>query len=48
MMAATLSNMRQHPPRQRGVFTLTTVERVLAVMFTCGMYDYSGELAYRV
>ena len=47
-MAATLSNMGQHPLTGVHVFDINAVKRVLAVMFTCGMYDYSGEWAYRV
>jgi len=48
MMAATLSNIGQQPVTREHVFDLTCVRRMLAVMFTCGMYDYSGEWAYRV
>jgi glutaminase len=47
-MAATLSNMGQHPTTHTQVFDVLSVKRTLAVMFTCGMYDYSGEWAYRV
>jgi glutaminase len=32
----------------RPVFDIVTVKRMLSIMFTCGMYDYSGEWAYRV
>lgn len=48
MMGATLSNMGQNPATGREVFDLRTVKDVLSIMFTCGMYDYSGEWAYRV
>ncbi len=48
MTGATLSNMGQHPITQAHAFDLMSVRRTLAVMFTCGMYDYSGEWAYRV
>jgi glutaminase len=48
MMAATLSNMGQHPLSGVHAFDISAVKRMLAVMFTCGMYDYSGEWAYRV
>jgi len=47
-MAATLSNMGQHPVTGDPVFDLTATRAMLAIMFTCGMYDYSGEWAYRV
>jgi glutaminase len=48
MMAATLSNMGRNPLTGEQAFDLGTVKRILAIMFTCGMYDYSGEWAYRV
>jgi glutaminase len=48
MMAATLANIGQQPDTREHVFDPTCVRRMLAVMFTCGMYDYSGEWAYRV
>ena len=47
-MAATLANMGRNPLTDQGVFDLVTVRSMLAIMFTCGMYDYSGEWAYRV
>ena len=47
-MAATLSNMGQHPATGDPVFDLGSTRAMLAIMFTCGMYDYSGEWAYRV
>src|SRR5262249_25245570 len=48
MMAATLANMGRNPLTGVQVFDLGAVRRMLAIMFTCGMYDYSGEWAYRV
>src|SRR5262245_55750192 len=48
MMAATLSNMGCNPVTGESVFSVTSVKDVLSVMFTCGMYDYSGQWAYRV
>ena len=48
MMAATLSNMGSHPITGRSVFSVRYVKDVLSIMFTCGMYDYSGHWAYRV
>jgi glutaminase len=48
MMAATLANMGRHPVTGVQVFDLLAVRSMLAIMFTCGMYDYSGEWAYRV
>jgi glutaminase len=48
MMGATLANMGRHPMTRRQVFEIESVKHMLAIMFTCGMYDYSGEWAYRV
>jgi glutaminase len=48
MMGATLSNMGRHPVTNVQVFDVSSVKHMLAIMFTCGMYDYSGEWAYRV
>jgi glutaminase len=41
-MAATLARMGQNPITQEYVFDLKAVRDTLSVMFTCGMYDYSG------
>jgi len=41
-MAATLAKMGQNPVTQEFVFDLKAVRDTLSVMFTCGMYDYSG------
>lgn len=48
MMAATLSNMGCHPITGEAALAMSCVKDVLSVMFTCGMYDYSGQWAYRV
>ena len=47
-MGATLSNMGRNPNTDDMVFDLKSTRAMLAIMFTCGMYDYSGEWAYRV
>jgi glutaminase len=47
-MGATLSNMGRNPSSDEMVFELKSTRAMLAIMFTCGMYDYSGEWAYRV
>jgi len=48
MMGATLANMGVNPVTGARVFDHGSVTHMLSVMFTCGMYDYSGEWAYRV
>jgi glutaminase len=48
MIGATLANMGQNPLTGAHVFDIGCVKHMLAIMFTCGMYDYSGEWAYRV
>jgi glutaminase len=47
-MGATLANMGENPKTGRAVFDLSAVRDTLAVMFTCGMYDYSGHWALDV
>jgi glutaminase len=48
MMGATLSNMGCHPLTGRPALSIAAVKDVLSVMFTCGMYDYSGQWVHRV
>lgn len=48
VMAATLSNMGCNPMTGQMAFSVGTVKDVLSVMFSCGMYDYSGQWAFRV
>jgi len=48
MMSATLANMGCHPITGRSAFSIRYVKDILSIMFTCGMYDYSGQWAYRV
>ena len=48
MMAATLANMGCHPVTGQSAFSIRYVKDVLSIMFTCGMYDHSGQWAYRV
>lgn len=47
-MAATLANMGENPLTHVEVFDLRAVRSTLAVMFSCGMYDYSGSWIYDV
>ena len=48
MMGATLANMGRNPRTGESAFTIRYVKDILSIMFTCGMYDYSGQWAYRV
>jgi glutaminase len=48
MMGATLANMGRNPLTGDSAFTIRHVKDILSIMFTCGMYDYSGQWAYRV
>ena len=47
-IGATLANMGRNPLTGEGAFDIQCVKSMLSVMFTCGMYDYSGQWAYRV
>lgn len=48
VMAATLANYGVNPITGIEVLKLEHVEKVLSVMSTCGMYDYSGRWLYDV
>lgn len=47
-MAATLANGGVNPRTGEEVLAPSVTERVLTVMATCGMYDFSGEWPFRV
>lgn len=47
-VAATLANGGVNPVTGRHALAAEDVERVLAVMATCGMYDYAGSWLYEV
>jgi glutaminase len=48
-MAGTLANMGRNPiTGEHALLDMASIKDVLSVMFTCGMYDYSGQWAYRV
>ena len=47
-IGATLANLGENPISKKQVFDFTAVRDTQAVMFTCGMYDYSGNWAYDV
>ncbi|HEV8395859.1 MAG TPA: glutaminase A [Vicinamibacterales bacterium] len=48
MMSGTLANMGRNPMTGDSAFSIRHVKDILSIMFTCGMYDYSGQWAYRV
>jgi glutaminase len=48
VMGATLANLGNNPLTGEEVFDIECVKDMLSIMFTCGMYDYSGQWAYRV
>lgn len=48
MIGATLANLGTNPVTGADVFRPDDVRDVLAVMLTCGMYDYSGAWVLRV
>jgi glutaminase len=47
-MGATLAHIGENPATGEQVFDLEAVRNTLAVMFTCGTYDFSGRWAYDV
>lgn len=48
VVAATLANGGVGPTSGERIFSAETVQRCLSLMSSCGMYDYSGEFAFRV
>jgi glutaminase len=48
VMAATLANDGVNPITGERAIDAGYVQDVLSVMYTCGMYDFSGEWAYQV
>jgi glutaminase len=48
IMGATLSNLGKNPVTGDDVFDIDRVKDMLSIMLTCGMYDYSGQWAYKV
>jgi glutaminase len=48
VMSATLANMGVNPLTGKQVFDVRCVKDMLSIMFTCGMYDFSGQWAYQV
>lgn len=48
MMAATMGNIGNHPISGETVFDFQHIKHVMAVMFSCGLYDYAGNWAFEV
>lgn len=48
IIAATLANGGICPLTGERVLSTNTVKETLSIMNSCGMYDYSGEFAFRV
>ncbi|NEQ31434.1 MAG: glutaminase A [Leptolyngbya sp. SIO4C5] len=48
LMAATLANRGINPVTQEQAINPDYVRDILSVMYTCGMYNFAGEWAYRV
>lgn len=48
MMAATMGNIGNHPLTGDTVFDFQLIKYVMAVMFSCGLYDYAGNWAFEV
>jgi glutaminase len=47
-MAATIAHVGKNPITNEEVYDIESVKSMLSVMFTCGMYDFSGQWAYSV
>jgi len=48
LMAATLANQGSNPVTQKKIYSSIDNQKILSLMFTCGMYDTAGEWAYTV
>lgn len=48
VVAATLANGGVCPVTGERVFSPDTVQKCLTLMYSCGMYDFSGEWAFRI
>ena len=47
-IASVLANAGVHPQRRHRVLPAAHVKTILSLMQTCGMYEFSGQWAYRV
>ena len=48
IVAGTLANAGICPITRERVFSPTTTKNCLSLMYSCGMYDFSGEFAFTV
>lgn len=48
VLAATLANAGVCPVTNERVFSNDTVKNCLSLMYSCGMYDFSGEFAFTI
>jgi len=48
LLSSTLANSGVHPWSNKNIFKSDTVKKILSIMSTCGMYDYSGEWYYEI
>jgi len=48
LMAATLANQGTNPVTHKEIYSSVHNQKILSLMFTCGMYDTAGEWAYTV
>ena len=48
LIAATFANGGVNHWSNKKIFKYSTVKKVLSIMLTCGMYDYSGEWGYSI
>jgi glutaminase len=48
LLAATLANGGVNPVTNRRIFGPQTVRDCMSLMYSCGMYDFSGEFAFTV
>ena len=48
ILAATYANYGKNPLTDEKVFSVDIVKSTLSVMYSCGLYNYSGEFAFKV
>ena len=48
IVASTLANGGINPFTGKRIFSTKTVQNMLSMMLMCGMYDYSGEFAFKI